>query len=261
MVGFTFAGVSGDNAVWVTSDPVTFAHEIWAAPLAGGPARKLIRLPDVSPEKVSPYEFTIVGDSVMWHAEREVVREGTRTGEPLGIFRIPIAGGAVTAVPDTVGFQFTRDFSGFGGVIALAYRGNELLDLATGRRGTWTRAAGGVDRWPYASCSFVGCIGLPNTGGIPKIVWRLDGSGLLTVGNVALHPIGDGRFLSIGFRPAGAQESSLAVWDRTTGRVAVCYRKPAGDVQLPMSDLLLGRPFQMWETDDNLMLLDLTKIT
>jgi len=262
MVGFTQAGVSGSTAVWVTSDPVTFAHEIWAAPLAGGPARKLIRIPDVSPDKVSAYQFTIVGESVMWHAEREVVREGTRTGEPLGIFAIPIAGGTVKAVPNTVGFQFTGDFSGFGGVVAVAYRGNELFDLATGRRATWTRAAGGVESWPIVSCTFVGCTGDSSLSNIPPIVWRSDGSGLLKLPNGQLTPLSDGRFLAYRYAAEGTRQYSLLVWDRATGRVGVCYRKPPADGRpQPGTDFHLGRSFQTWETDDNLMLLDLSKIT
>jgi hypothetical protein len=262
VVGFTVAGVSGDNAVWVTSDPVTFAHEIWAAPLAGGPARKLIRLPNQTPDMVSAYEFTLVGDSVMWHAERVVVREGSKVGEPLGIFRIPIAGGAVKSVPNTVGFQFTRDFSGFGGVVALAYRGNELLDLATGQRMTWTRAAGGVEMWPIVSCAFVGCIGSSSLGGIGPIVWRPDGSGLLKLENGTLSPLGDGRFLSYWYAPAGTREPSLVVWDRATGRAAVCSRERAADARpLPGTDFHLGRSFLTWQSGDALMLFDLTKIT
>jgi hypothetical protein len=268
VVGFTIAGVSGDKAVWVTSDPVTFAHEIWAAPLAGGPARRLIRLPHIAPDRSFVNGFTLVGDSVMWHAEREVVREGTKVGQHLGIFRIPVAGGSVKSVPNTVGFQFTYDYSGFGGV-AIAQRGNytggggagELLDLATGKRSTWTRAEGGVDMWPLVSCSPVACIGLGNTGGIAPIVWRPDGSALLKLGLVGLNPLADGRFLRVAFRSAGAQESTLAVWDRATGQVGVCSPPPARDAILPMADLVRGRPFQMWETDDALMLIDLTKIT
>jgi hypothetical protein len=265
MVGFTLAGVSGANAVWVTSDPETFADEIWTAPLAGGPARKLIRLPNVTPDKVFVDGFTIAGDYVMWHAEREVVREGTKVGEKLGIFRIPIAGGSVTPVPDTVGFQFTRDYSGFGGVAAIAERptatGGDLLDLATGRRTTWTRAAG-TNNWPLTSCGLVGCIGAANTGGTGPIVWQPDGSGLLKLEKGQLSPTGDGRFLSYRYyAQTGTREPSLIVWDRATGRAAVCYRKPATDARpQPGDDYHLGRSFLTWEADDGLHVLDLTKI-
>jgi hypothetical protein len=108
----------------------------------------------------------------------------------------------------------------------------------------------------------VGCIGESSLGGIGPIVWRPDGSGLLKLGMGRLRPLGDGRFLTYWYSSDRTREPHLVLWDRATGRVAVCYReRPADTRPQPGTDFHLGRSFLTWETDDNLVLLDLTKIT
>jgi hypothetical protein len=255
VVGYTQAGVSGANAVWVVSVPGTSAHEIWTAPLAGGPARRLISLPNVTADKVFVDGFTIVGDVVMWHARRD----GNGGRENLGIRRIPVAGGAVQAVPNTAGFMFTRYYSGMGGAVAIAERstgtGGELLDLATGRRTTWTRAPG-TDRWPYIHCAPVWCVGDATTSEYGPMVQRPDSSGLLTLDHGSLAPIGDGRFLTYcDYAGSESRLRGMVVWDRKTGRVGVL------SIRQRIADIYLGRPFLVWTDGDALKLLDLTKIT
>jgi hypothetical protein len=263
-VDFTRAGVSGSNAVWATSVYANDTVEIWTAPLAGGAARKVFTLPRFSRDKVWVDGFTLVGDSVMWHAGRDVERGGRRELEPLGIFKLPLAGGQPQSVPDTVGFEFMADYSGFGGVVALAQRrtatGGELLDLATGRRSTWTRGAAVPEGIEYIRCSLVGCVGEASISQFGVVVQRPDGSGVLAFEYGRLTPIGDGRFVA--YNRYRDQQASLIVWDRATGRAAVGYRQGAADaLPEPGEPYHLGRPLITWQTDDALMLLDLTKIT
>jgi hypothetical protein len=259
--------VVGDLAVWVnlrTSDvdsPTTVA-EIWTAPLAGGPVRKIAT--------AEATDFTIAGGYLMWTR-----MEGTRYA---GIYRVPVTGGQAELVPGTDGFRIGR-YAGLGGASAVASKntasGGELIDLVTGRRFTWTLSRDVAPGEPagtnFMSCGLVGCTGewgtLGPSGRADAVVQNLDGSGYLALGNGSVAPVGAGRFVrfTTNIHPlteGKVPEYRVALWDRITGRAAHLYQTKAGDG--PGSSTWVPgresgtRPFVTWGDNGNLVLLDLT---
>jgi hypothetical protein len=265
-------GVVGDRAVWVNHvlrANLTTVEEVWSAPLAGGPAQKIATVEGQG-------SFTIAGDYVMWDRWGTPDRNNQATSP--GIYRLPATGGQPQLIPDTRNFILSRQYSGFGGAAAVAARGSltggELIDLITGRRFSWTLspdAPTDAASTNYVHCGTVGCTGrwgTPSTGD-RAIVQRLDGSGYLDLGYGDVGPAGEGRFVLYRFRhdPANSDPSTptgdgrLAIWDRTTGRAALCYSIPIGanTGSVPGREAFT-RPFVTWAENGNVMLLDLSAL-
>ncbi|HEY0543271.1 MAG TPA: hypothetical protein VGD53_33260 [Actinoallomurus sp.] len=203
--GFTVG--SGYAAWWVAGD---YGGEIWSAPIAGGAARLVSRVPTSAPSQVA-----IDGGNVVWSPER--------TG---GIYRAPVTGGPAKEVPGTrsmfilawpwVGSPPPNHAVGESsmGVTAFAHVKNVL----TGE----TRSARLTDRAAW-KCGLTWCIGHgPN---FVTEAQRRDGSGRHAIPEQqpewGLAPILD-RFV-ITFPASG----TVGVYDLRTGR--------SGDLRLTHS--------------------------
>jgi len=262
-------GVVGDLAVWVnhafTGSGLAEYQEVWTAPLAGGPAKKLAKI-------TGQGSYTIAGNYVMWD------RYSNTDELSLGIFRLPVTGGQPQPVPNTRGFLLNQHYSGFGGTTAVAAKGSlaggELIDLITGRRFSWTLShdvppnPAGTN---HVFCGTFGCTGEWGTlspAKINAVVQNLDGSGFMQLGSGSVGPVGDGRYVLYGFydgppnvdprKPTGV--SRVAIWDRTTGRAAICYSiqlaSESDNGSIPGRGAG-SRPFVTWGESGSLMLLDL----
>jgi hypothetical protein len=278
-------GVIGDRAVWV--NPIGGANnptgeEIWSAPLRGGPARKLISLrSDYKRENglmvgAGPGSFTIAGNYVMWERLEDYAQHG-QLARRTTIYRLPVTGGQPELVPASQGFQLSQVYSGFGGTTAVATKGTQtsgvLLDLISGATLPWKLSAQAPAPHvgtSHVDCGLLGCVGnWDNPGGEHGVVQQTDGGGWLALQG-SVEPAGDGRFVvysdSSGvrrlpnFKMTGVVR--VAIWDRVTGKAALCYSRNLADQgSLMFQPDEYSRGFVTWEDHGSLVVLDLQAMT
>ncbi|MGC3862222.1 hypothetical protein ACPSM1_18745 [Micromonospora chersina] len=194
-------------------------REAWAAPLDGGPARRLTDLPDGS----SP-RFSLAGDAIIWQQEAQGSWK-LPAGPPVSIRTVPLSGGPAVDVPGSQGFDIANAapwiINQRYGTGVEAKTSGELRNVVTGERRRW-QAAGGIQ---FVWCGPTWCTGRGS--GDRVALQSLDGTEVVQLPWTGeLKPSMAGR-LAVGQLELPTSTLRL-VWDRTTGRAAgVAEPRPA----------------------------------
>ncbi|SNT37796.1 hypothetical protein SAMN05443665_102611 [Actinomadura meyerae] len=221
--------------------------EVWGAPLAGGPARKITGLPgnDVT-------ALLIDGDDVVM-------------GAGGAVYRAPLAGGAPAKVPGTDGFSIVAwpwigsPASREGGVGTIRFE--SLRNLATGERRD-ARLAPFKGAW---SCDVTWCVGGPASGvtyrgDMKTAVQSRDGKAGRTLPDTPLGAVQEliyGRYLA--YFPGGlARTKTHVLYDVESGELL--------DTGIRRTNEVMGAarnerdPQHFFTTRSGTVLLDLSKI-
>lgn len=241
--------VGEGQIVWwlsYTSDDGDVA-EIWAAPVAGGAARKVTGMPGTSLSKL-----TIAGRDVVWS-----------TGD--GVYKAPLSGGSAQKIPGTEGYQIVA-WPWIGAPASVKESGDvkfrSLRDVRTGER---RKAALGSFQGAWA-CAVTWCLGTPMSGAAPPrdpatAVQRRDGRAGRTLPLNELPPPEDllyDRFFP--YLPAGLRSENHILYDVETGRL-LDTGIPRGNRPLVVNPRRDARHAQIFmSTEDGLTLVDLSEI-
>jgi hypothetical protein len=213
--------VAGDLVSWASTGP-EHGTEIWAARLSGAEPVRLAQLPSVADSGRVPIDGPRpVGDTVLWtrFADRP-------DGQPVGVFRVPAAGGTPALVPGTAGYALVT------GAWARA-DGGDLRNVLTGERVALPASVAGL------TCGPAWCAG-PGAERFAYAVVHADGTGGPTELDRPYRLVAGGRVAVAVGQDKHGDRQGLVVWNPATGVWGALdgrYALPHGDDDLDLAVL------------------------
>ncbi|WP_412517154.1 hypothetical protein K8Z49_47050 [Actinomadura madurae] len=214
--------------------------EIWTAPLAGGPARKIA-------EAGSPTSGLFIEDgTVIWETDQ-------------GVYRVPLAGGPAAKIAGSTGFRVVSwPWLGLPGTVADKAGSIRYRDLWNVRTGERRKAVLAPFKGSW-SCGVTWCLGRPTDTGyhgkpMQNAVQRRDGKAgrlLLTEHLIDQNVIGD-RFVL--YRAPGMMSSSMTLYDLRSGKLL------DAEIGKGFSNFRIGQTMAFVIGDQETKVIDFSKI-
>jgi len=252
--------VAGDRVVWFVSGRRQggAVREAWTAPLAGGDATRLTA--SLPQSAVDGRVGVLAGDVVIW--EQSLPGGGQ---DDIVVKQLSLRDGRVSDVPGSRGYWLSTIpgwiTSQYGGTpFGEPERTGTLIELATGRRATWTA---NDEMEMTILCGPEWCSGWNVAD--DAAIQRIDGSGYVDLGmRGSLDPSIEGRLM------IGSLDRFSVVWDLGTGRAASIrqpdppregeFPKPSDPASLDIGPDNRAAVFSWRAPDGSRMMLDLKRL-